>query len=360
MGLFASLVLPATGAEAAPSQWTYTNSPKLGGSQLADVSCTSSGRCMAVGSFKYQQNVLHTLIDSWNGTNWSVTPSPNPGSHNNGLTGVSCTSRSFCVTVGGYYTGRAYRTLVESWNGKVWSVTPSPGPATNGRYNSLSDVSCAGPTFCVAVGIYNNGSGLQSFIESWDGTAWSITPSPTIGGSLNGVTCSSPDSCIAVGYQGGYPTVAQTLVEGWDGSAWSIIDSANQGSGDDVFSRVSCTTATNCVAVGYYVDGSGSLSLVEAWDGATWSVTSSPNPGSGNNVFDGVSCVSTTSCVAVGSFDDANEVPTVTQNLIESWDGTTWSVTPSPDKGTRDNMLDGVSCTGTTSCVAAGGFASTL
>ena len=55
--------------------------------------------------------------------------------------------------------------------------------------------------------------------------------------------------------------------------------------------------------------------------------------------------------------DDANEVPTVTQCLIESSDGTAWSVAPSPDKGARDNVLDRPVMYRTTSCVAAGGFA---
>jgi hypothetical protein len=43
---------------------------------------------------------------------------------------------------------------------------------------------------------------------------------------------------------------------------------------------------------------------VEVWDGTSWSVQPSPNRGAGNNELDWVSCVTAGSCVAVGSAPD--------------------------------------------------------
>ena len=42
------------------------------------------------------------------------------------------------------------RTLIESWDGTNWSVVPTPSPAPN--YNQLNDVSCASVDACTAAG----------------------------------------------------------------------------------------------------------------------------------------------------------------------------------------------------------------
>ena len=80
----------------------------------SDVSCASSRSCMAVGS--YIDLGMTTLVESWNGTKWSIVPSPsNPDSHLAFLNGVSCTSSTSCIAVGFYPkdTGVS-KTLVEA------------------------------------------------------------------------------------------------------------------------------------------------------------------------------------------------------------------------------------------------------
>src|SRR2546427_1653613 len=49
---------------------------------------------------------------------------------------------------------------------------------------------------------------------------------------------------------------------------------------------------------------------------STWSIVSSPNVGTGNNYLFGVSCLTSNSCTAVGSYNGGAQV------LIESWNGT--------------------------------------
>jgi hypothetical protein len=120
---------------------------------------------------------------------------------------------------------------------------------------------------------------------------------------------------------------------------------------------VSCISADACTAVGYYVIARGGLfkTLIESWNGTHWSVVPSPNPGTrrnGNaNFLDGVSCVSADACTAVGYYED---IEGDTLNLIESWNGTIWSVVPSPSRGAGGNSLDAVSCASAGTCMAVG------
>jgi len=53
------------------------------------------------------------LIEAWNGTSWSVVPSPGRGSHS-ALVGVSCVSATACSATGYYPAGGRRKTLIES------------------------------------------------------------------------------------------------------------------------------------------------------------------------------------------------------------------------------------------------------
>ena len=82
---------------------------------LNGVSCVTASSCKAVG-IEATSGVAHTLIDSWDGTTWSVDPSPNTGTGTNALTSSSCTSTSSCEAVGWYRTstGNA-QALIETY-----------------------------------------------------------------------------------------------------------------------------------------------------------------------------------------------------------------------------------------------------
>ena len=81
---------------------------------------------------------------------------------------------------------------------------------------------------------------------------------------------------------------------------------------------------------------------------STWSIVSSPNSGTGNNYLFGVSCLTSSSCTAVGSYNGGAQV------LIESWNGTSWSIVPSPSSGI--SSLHGVACVSSSFCTAVGGY----
>jgi hypothetical protein len=66
--------------------------------------------------------------------------------------------------------------------------------------------------------------------------------------------------------------------------------------------------------VGYYTTrNDGDLSLIESWNGTDWSVVPSPDPSAGYNDLNSVSCTSTTACYYRPSSSRDNYAP-----LIES------------------------------------------
>ena len=91
--------------------------------------------------------------------------------------------------------------------------------------------------------------------------------------------------------------------------------------------------------------------------GTSWLVQAMPSPPSSpnsNNVLDGVSCASSVSCVAVGSYISSAGIGVT---LAEYWNGSTWAVqhTPNPAAATSSGLQQ-VSCTAPTSCTAVGEY----
>ena len=245
------------------------------------------------------------------------------------LLGVSCTSPNFCMAVG-TVTGSS-TTLTESWNGQVWSIVPSP--STSGQADILAGVSCVSSTDCWAVG----SSGSAVLVENWNGFNWSIVSTPGLGDTADLVSVSCTDStsidCVAVGSIRS-ATTGENLVplaESWDGTTWSDVAVPNSNS-DGFFTSVSCASATSCMAVGDtyecvpIVQGGGTSfacltpeMLVESWDGTNWSIDTTPNE-NGTDGLSGVSCVAATQCVAMGA--SSHTSTGADEALVDSWNGT--------------------------------------
>jgi hypothetical protein len=337
--------------------WSVVPSPNQNASnnQLNGVSCTSAAACTAVGSYD-NSGIYQTLIESWNGTGWSVVPSPGPGSGIGALDAVSCTSAAACTAVGSYDNNSdTSLSLIESWNGANWSVVPSPSPGS--IYSFLEGVSCISATACTAVGSYNISPGTyRTLIESWDGISWSEVPSPSLGhyDNLNGVSCTSAAACTAVGYYVGKSHLARPLIESWNGTSWSTAPSSSPGAGASYLTGVSCTSAATCTAVGYYALAHGNdKTLIESWNGTRWSAKHSPNRGNGNNQLHSVSCTSAAACTAVGGCYDSSYYNRPNRTLIETWNGTRWSAVSSPSPGSYNDLWS-VSCAPAAACAAAG------
>src|SRR6266851_4223211 len=64
-----------------------TPSPSAG--RLAGVAAVSASDIWAVGSVTDINGITSTVIEQWNGTSWSVVPSPNPSPNENTLAAAS-------------------------------------------------------------------------------------------------------------------------------------------------------------------------------------------------------------------------------------------------------------------------------
>ena len=96
----------------------------------------------------------------------------------NGLVGVDVLSANDVWAVG---SGCYGYTLVIHWDGAAWSLVPSPNPFPSGT-NELKGVAAVSPTDVWAVGAASGPTtALVSLIEHWDGSRWSVMPSPRPG-----------------------------------------------------------------------------------------------------------------------------------------------------------------------------------
>ena len=114
------------------------------------------------------------------------------------------------------------------------------------------------------------------------------------------MSCPAANDCFVVGNTEGDFTRSAFAARG-DGSTWSTVDLPSASF--PVVSDVYCAGASDCTAVGsFYNFPIGFNTLVDHWDGTGWSTVSSPNPALGRtNSLASVTCTSATDCTAVGS-----------------------------------------------------------
>lgn len=295
-------------------------------------------------------------------TSWAVATSPNPGSVENFLNADACADATHCWAVGGTSNGSGFtQALIERWNGTSWTVDTVSSETNSGaeQYNVLKGISCTSTTDCWAVGFFFDTAATHylPLWEYWDGTSWTASTFPVGVGTdyrLNAVSCVDETHCWAVGSKSVGSTTTAWFQQ-WNGSAWITNPSTDTGE----LNGVSCVDATHCWAVGTDL-GSPNHTLVETWNGTSWTLTTSPNTGTLSNQLHDVSCVSTTWCWAVGAVNTG----TFDQNLFEHWDGEAWTIpadTTASDNNSPSahvNFLNGVTCKSTTFCWAVGTAAS--
>jgi molybdopterin-binding protein len=247
----------------------------------------------------------------------------------------------------------------------AWSIQPTPIPA-GASYGVLSSVSCASRTTCTAVGYFTSRAGAGvALAEHWNGTRWSIQRTPTITGAasslLFGVSCASTTACTAVGSVTNRAGATVPLAERWNGSRWSSQrirrSAAMNGRSLNYLAAVSCASTHACVSVGYSGNrlGTSGVTLAARWDGTHWTIQPTPRPsGASVSFLSAVSCASPSYCTAVGDFIKRAGAGVT---LALRWSGTRWSIQRTPTPAAASSVqLAGVSCTSSGSCTAVGFF----
>jgi hypothetical protein len=177
--------------------------PVIADGSLRVVSCVSATECKAIDD---SGDVIN-----FDGVSWST-----PIHIGSDLYALSCGATKSCMvldTVGPL-----------SFNGTSWT------PTGTGTYN-VTDLSCSGPTFCMATSYTHGGT----FV--FDGTRWTHVGDSEPGPGILATSCASPFMCVAV--FGPYQTVQ------FSGSSWAYPTSNEPNR----LAAVSCPSEAFCMAV---------------------------------------------------------------------------------------------------------------
>jgi hypothetical protein len=323
--------------------WSAVASPYLtpGSNELNDVDILTSRDAWAVGySTDATTGEPRTFTEHWEGHSWTIVASPNPSAGLNVLGGVEMIASDDVWAVGAYATSRnIIKTLAMHWNGVTWSVvaSPNPGSPPNG---SLSGIYALASDDVWAVGGFEGPDGPnRTLIEHWNGMKWSVVASPNQGIYPNGladVAMISPTDGWAAGAWFTSAEVDQTLLMHWNGVSWTIVSSPNVGTAENDMHGIAWVSGRNVWAVGFH----GTKTLVEHWNGTAWKAIPSPTPGStGIADLSGIAALGAKDSWAVGAYvTDAHVLGT----MVQHWDGSAWTVVPSPNVGSSDNRLNAV------------------
>jgi hypothetical protein len=354
-----------------PTGWNAVLSPRVGAEgNLTAVSARSATDAWAVGQYEGIDSLQRTLVEHWDGSQWSVVASSSPGAEFNILQGVSADASIDAWAVG-YQTDATGKNqpLIEHWDGSSWSQSTSP--SVNASGGELSGVAAVSPNDVWAVGdvtvldAHNQFHNQSPLIEHWNGSTWTVMsgaaiPAPSAGSSaynaLSAVAALAPNNIWAVGednapgQQGPGQYAMQALVEHWDGAHWSLMPAASPNPNGNALTGIAAISASDIWAVGtgplssLHGCGAGPSVVAEHWDGVRWTSVPVAQPsGSPYQEFSlaSVAAVASDNVWAVGGvLSYYRGQSSAYSPVIEHWNGSTWSIVSGPTNGTVSGLTN--------------------
>src|SRR5215470_972883 len=160
---------PALASQHACVGWAVKPSPSVGSATLGAVASASAKDVWAVGSYS-TGSAYKTLIEHWNGARWTIVSSPNPatGFHTTNTLGAVVAIAPKNAWAFGFYEKQttSFRTLVEHWDGTKWSVVPSPNAGSGENALQAAVARNAGDIW--AVGYRNDPGHRRTLTEHWN------------------------------------------------------------------------------------------------------------------------------------------------------------------------------------------------
>jgi D-alanine-D-alanine ligase-like ATP-grasp enzyme len=327
----------------------------LGGGEITSVSCASAANCSAGGIYVSRDGNDHLFVVSQIKGTWGraekVTGTAAPAAGGFGAyISVSCGSAGNCSAVGGYFphSGDRYHVFVVSQKNGTWGTAEKvPGLAALnvGGQAAINSVSCSSARNCSAGGSYTDGSGRsQVFVVSQKDGTWGTakqvpgTAALNTGGNAGAtsVSCSSAGNCSAGGYYASSSVPYKMFVVSQRDGTWGTAQripglAALHATGDAGLASVACGSAGNCSAGGYYANSSNTRSqaFVVSQKNGTWGKAEKA-PGAaalntaGDAGLDAVSCSSAGNCSAGGDYATGNAINLVFQVFVISQKNGTW------------------------------------
>jgi hypothetical protein len=337
-----SFLLAVTLLVLSPTMWAQTGATSIfqavmspnenfnNGLQAASASSTTD--IWAVG-----QATIH-----YDGSKWTAFPAPMiKGDNTSFLGGVVDISPTLAWAGGTVGIGEGNPgQVIEQWNGTAWKVFPGPTFA-KGEEPSIKAMTATSANDVWAIGslLSSNEEQLFYLFEHWNGTAWTATTLLSGDSFLFGASADAANDVWAVGFNGPENDNSKTLALHYDGTSWKGAKTPSVGNGANQLNGVLALAPNDVWAVGFSTPEpppteDATLTLIEHFDGTSWTVVPSPNVGpksiyQSNRLF-GLTANSPTDIWAFGSYFAASGSENQ-MTLLLHWDGASWTVAPSPN-----------------------------
>jgi len=339
-------------------------------SSLQHVSCSSALDCIATGTYTDTNGILQPVIETESGGTWTAEEAPLPADADQSLVqmdggdtlnSLSCSTSGSCVAVGTYVTGPAppgdpfgavLQSFVDTLSNGAWTATKLPLPsdaASIGVQSSYWTVSCGDAGDCAAVGGYWSATdNVGTVLDTLSSGTWTAIAAPLPADAVQGnltypsIACAPGGSCVAIGvYENTANStgVGSSFIDTLSTGTWTSVEAplpptAPPGATIDL-AKLACPAAGQCVAVGGYAALGGTEGVMENQVGSAWVPSETPAPGydptMGGMFFSNVSCPGAGACDAGITYYDSSGATQLAVEIDPSLPPTTTiaSVTPS-------------------------------
>lgn len=240
---------------------------------------------------------------------------------------VSCATASSCVAGGSRFERSSYQAFVVKKSEGIWRtpvIVPGTAALNTGGQAAVASVSCPSAGECAVGGFYVAGGRQEAFVANEKGGIWQNaievpgTAALNVGGSasVSTISCASAGNCAAGGWYSDNVGTQAFVVDEKDG-VWGTATPVPGAAALDTLHggqllSVSCTAVGECSAVGWYVDGAHHQQSFVVDETAGFWGTAEEAPGTaaleggGSAVPWSVSCSSAGNCAAGGSTYDSS------------------------------------------------------
>jgi len=201
--------------------------------------------------------------------------------------------------------------------------TMNTGRTSMGGFGSTNDDQ-------LIAGGYLGAPGTSTATEKYNGTTWTTDPA-TLNTSRYDMWGfgNSQDAGIVTG---GYSTAYSSATESYNGTSWTSVNSMNTARASGAGGGIQTSAIYARGAPGSYPYSTAS----ESWNGTSWTSTPSTNTATASG---GGAGTSNTSGLVFGG-DTYNgtpgSIPTRASTSSETWNGSSWTATPSLNTGSLD------------------------
>ena len=353
---------------------------KGGDAWIGSVSCPSAGNCVAGGDYRDRHDHYQGLVAAERNGRWGkAIEVPGLGALNQGrnaqVLSVSCASPGNCAA-GGSYGARGEASgagfVAAKRHGRWGKAIEVPGLAALNRsdYAQVTSVSCGSAGSCAAGGFYSDSDEDQhAFVAAERNGRWGqaievpgLVALNTAGQALVwSVSCGSAANCAAGGFyedSAGFQGFVAVAENGVWGTATAVpgLGAMNKG-GNAAVSSVSCDSAGSCTAGGSYTGRHDHYQgFVAVEDNGVWG---QPTAVPGLPKINSISCPAPGTCAACGSYRDRHHH---VQGLVAVEEHGVWGrATAVPGLAALNTggnaIVYSVSCSSAGGCAAGGYYA---